>query len=283
MVPADDVRRAIMSCIASQHKDRYDLASCDAYGAPTRLVDGSVPSKQQQKRIAKALRAAQKQVAKEATRLRREAEAARAGGAGQREGQRGTRPRVSYDLPEGYWAGYLPASAEAMAGIGVPRLGIDVGGVIAVADERHASDGADDTVLVANSAIAEECVAAVRTLVERFGAAHTFIVSKAGAGTSARTRRWLTDQGFYERTGLLRQNVYFCPARPQKKPIADALGITHFIDDRWSVLEHLEHCEQRFMFPNERDNAVPATLVALGKVVKVDGWAGVLSSLRLPA
>ena len=265
MVPADDARAAIASHIASHHAGVYDLASFDARGAPTRLADGSLPSRPQQRKIAKALVAAKRQVAKETARRQTAAAAA--------EADRATAGGKSCDLPEGYWARYLPASAEAVARAseGVPRLGIDVGGVIAVGDDAAAS-----------SAITDECFAAVRTLVERFGAAHTFIVSKAGADTSARTRRWLSDQAFFERTGLLKQNVYFCAARPQKKAIADALGLTHFIDDRWSVLEHLGRCEQRFLFPHERDNAAPTTLLALGQVVKVDGWAGVLLHLRLP-
>eukprot|EP01043_Picozoa_sp_COSAG02_P105369 COSAG02_NODE_41366_length_395_cov_0.878378_1_plen_55_part_00 len=47
----------------------YDLDSCDERGAPTRLADGKEPSKQQQKKIAKALQAATEAVAKEASAL----------------------------------------------------------------------------------------------------------------------------------------------------------------------------------------------------------------------
>ena len=140
----------------------------------------------------------------------------------------------------------------------------------------------EDTVISDQDDISVECFEAVGKLVKHFGPQHTFIVSKASANMVRRTRLWLKEQKFYEKTGLLPDNVYFCTERPQKAEIVDVLGISHFIDDRWSVLEHMTKCTARYLFPNHRDNSVPKAL--LGKesnVFKVSGWADVLANLHL--
>ena len=59
-------RDAIVAYMREHRPGMYDLDSCDERGAPTRLADGKEPSKQQKKKIAKALQAATKAVTKEA-------------------------------------------------------------------------------------------------------------------------------------------------------------------------------------------------------------------------
>ena len=76
----------------------YDLASFDARGAPTRLADGSLPSRPQQRKIANALVAAKRQVAKETARRQVAKETARRQTAA---ADRATAGGKNGDLPEG--------------------------------------------------------------------------------------------------------------------------------------------------------------------------------------
>ena len=232
--------------------DKYDWQSCDFRGVPTLLHDGTLLSKQQVKKVEKSFNFWKKK--------KRAAKAGKTTAAV---------PRLEspHLLPEGYWSGYPASAVSIKEGAGSKRCGIDVGGVISLS-------GQDD--------ITVECFKAIRKLVEHFGPQHTFIVSKANAKMVRGTRLWLKEQLFYEKTGLLPDNVYFCTERPQKAEIVDVLGISHFIDDRWSVLEHLTECTARYLFPNHRDNSVPKVLLRKeSNVFKVSGWADVLANLHL--
>ena len=303
-IDANPQRLAIIEEIERRSPGMYDLSSCDERGSPTLLDGGSSPSKQQKRNIEKALLAATKAVAKAGaaqplpTKMEDVAKQPRScpnPGCGEKfASEKQLRNHQCGCLPEGYWEAQSPAATEARATSGAAlRLGIDVGGVIAVSEERRGNGGhcypaaaaaqpGEDTVLTTGAVVSEECFVAVTKLVNHFGAEHVFIVSKAGERMAASTRTWLAEQGFHQRTGLREEHVFFCKDRPQKRPIVDALGITHFIDDRWSVLKHLDECQCRFLFPQDRDNNVPKKVMESGTLFKVEGWAGVLHRMRLP-
>ena len=66
-----------------------------------------------------------------------------------------------------------------------------------------------------------------------------WIVSKSGPRIERRTRRWLERHELFEKTGLRSDHLRFCRERREKKVHCRELGITHFVDDRRDVLEHL--------------------------------------------
>jgi len=161
----------------------------------------------------------------------------------------------------------------SMSKNGIPRIALDIGGVIMNASNTSRED------TDASSGVTDMCLNAVKKIVELFGSDNVFIISKARKKMADASLTMLYSRNFFEYTGLLEENVYFCKERIQKKPIAESLGITHFVDDRWSVLEHLDPDRTiRYLFPNPRDNSVPR-----GEVVcNVSGWSALLAELDIP-
>ena len=158
----------------------------------------------------------------------------------------------------------------SMSKDGIPRIALDIGGVIMSASNTTHED------TDASSGVTDECRDAVKAIVALFGAENVFIISKARKKMADASLAKLRARNFFEYTGLLMENVYFCKERIQKKPIAESLGITHFVDDRWSVLEHLDPDRMiRYLFPNPRDNSVPRAEV----VCNVSGWPALLTAL----
>ena len=120
------------------------------------------------------------------------------------------------------------------------RLGIDIGRVLI-----RPGQGPNDTSFLQGSLERaletppyDGMFETVPLLVQRFGG-RAWLVSKAGPRVEDRTRRWLDRHRFWDRTGIPEGQVRFCRDRPGKLPICRELQVTHFIDDRLDVLEHL--------------------------------------------
>jgi len=114
-------------------------------------------------------------------------------------------------------------------------IGFDFGGVIIEPVPETKSESYESLRVNATPYAFE----AVRELVEYFGPKNSFIVSKCGTTMEQRVGEWLRDNDFYKRTSLPSQNVFFCRERKDKAPICEKLQITHFIDDRNDVLQHM--------------------------------------------
>lgn len=122
------------------------------------------------------------------------------------------------------------------------RIGIDFGRVIMGAARPDGS--ADTSFLSGSEARALETAAepgALGVLRElcRAAGGNVWIVSKCGPRIERRTRRWLEHHEVFERTGLDPAHLRFCRERREKRVHCRELGITHFVDDRRDVLEHL--------------------------------------------
>lgn len=122
------------------------------------------------------------------------------------------------------------------------HIGIDIGRVIIC---PTADDGRPDTSFLGSNEHhalsippAPGAFAAIRGLVS-LHQGRVWLVSKAGPRIQDLTRRWLEHHGFHRQTGLPPAHVRFCRRRPEKREHALELGLTHFIDDRLDVLEHL--------------------------------------------
>ncbi len=123
-----------------------------------------------------------------------------------------------------------------------PALGIDIGRVLMC---PAADDGRPDTsFLTGNEADALATPASpgmwevVPDLWRRFDG-QVWLVSKCGKRIEALTRLWLEHHQFSHRTGIQPDHWRFVRRRPEKADVAFALSLTHFIDDRLDILEHL--------------------------------------------
>lgn len=157
------------------------------------------------------------------------------------------------------------------------RLGIDIGRVLIAPD---AADGRADTSFIGGSLEAalatppyEGMFDTVPDLVERFDG-QVWLVSKAGPRVQEKTRHWLRHHRFFERTGIAADHLRFCLERPQKAQHCRELAITHFIDDRSDVLEHLEGVvHHRYLFGPQRKQH------RMEGVIAVPTWESVRAAL----
>lgn len=158
------------------------------------------------------------------------------------------------------------------------RVGLDFGGVIVARLARPATGVDTDLVTGAGEERAiPGAINAVRELVEMCKGG-VWIVSKAREEVAKRTRDWLDAVDFYARTGLPRQHIYFVNARGGKAPIAEQLGLTHFVDDRITTLEYLRRVVPHLVwFESTEQLQVPRW------VRKARSWAEVLELMRNPA
>lgn len=66
-----------------------------------------------------------------------------------------------------------------------------------------------------------------------------YIISKVNDRQRQEVVEWITEHKLHEVTGILPENVFFCPERRDKGPIAARLNITHMIDDRPEVMVYM--------------------------------------------
>ena len=136
------------------------------------------------------------------------------------------------------------------------KLGIDIGRVLITPDDI---ENGPDTSFIGGS-LADALATppypgmfdTVPRLVQRFGG-RVWLVSKCGPSVQEKTRQWLRHHQFFERTGIPPEHLRFCLKRPQKADHCLELGLTHFVDDRADVLQHLEGAvPHRFLFGPQR-------------------------------
>lgn len=144
-----------------------------------------------------------------------------------------------------------------------PVIGIDIGGVLV----DRASEGSDTSFFGADP-MATPAVRgsheAVRTVVGLFGRNHVHVVSKAGPKISELSRRWLHEQRLLDRGAISPSNVHFVRKRVDKHSVCRRLGITHFVDDRADVLQHLVTVDYRYLFSGGLGSNDPATQIPEG-------------------
>lgn len=120
------------------------------------------------------------------------------------------------------------------------RIGVDIGGVLTQtpSDFRAPGNWEDQIQWASNGAFE-----GLTRLVQLFGPQNVFLVSKVHIGGSMhqRVERWLHETCMIcQRTGLLRQNIFFTNSKngyDGKGVVAGRLGLSHFVDDSFEVLE----------------------------------------------
>jgi hypothetical protein len=142
-----------------------------------------------------------------------------------------------------------------------PRLGIDIGKVI-INGPGHPGGGdtaffeGDEATMLATPEM-DGAFGAIRRLNGLF-AGRVWLVSKCGPRVQERSLRWLNAHDFYQRTGIPRDHVRFCLTRPEKRPICEELGLTHFVDDHPEVHDAIRGSVSRNYFFGPQADTVPS-------------------------
>ena len=153
-----------------------------------------------------------------------------------------------------------------MSTVEVARLGVDFGRVI---NDAGADPSADDTSFLSGSE--EDMLAtpqtagafeSLRHLVPLFDG-QVWVISKAGPRVQAKTERWLAHHDFYASTGIGADHIRFVRQRADKAAVCRELGITHFVDDRADVLEHLVGVVTHLYLFGRQTLSTPSHLIAV--------------------
>jgi hypothetical protein len=128
----------------------------------------------------------------------------------------------------------------------LPVLGVDIGGVLI----QRAAD--DDTSFFGARPMDTPAVAGAFEALAQLAAGpfayRVHLISKAGPSVTERTLAWLAHQEFSAVTGIAPAQVHFVRHRADKAPVCKKLGVTHFVDDRLSVLNLLPDVAHRYLF-----------------------------------
>ncbi len=158
-------------------------------------------------------------------------------------------------------------------------LGVDIGMVLI--GERDMSVSVDDPMFPAVYAAREEVPGAINAVAKlarkRFGG-RVHVVSKRSRQTQPLAIAWLVERRFFARVGIGIDNLHFCLTREGKAPICEALGITHFVDNRLEVHSHLTTVPNRYLI-NGEDEEIARFADHLSGVTQVASWQEILDSL----
>ena len=87
--------------------------------------------------------------------------------------------------------------------------------------------------------IIDEAISSVRMTVEKFTPSNVYIISKAKDKWIKLNRERLKNTNFFERTGMLKTNLYFVNEYEDKETMCKKLGIDYMIDDSVKVIRYL--------------------------------------------
>lgn len=112
------------------------------------------------------------------------------------------------------------------------RIGIDIGNVII-------GGGGVDTFFTEDFLETPEVLGALWSLNDLRKLGHELhVISKCGPNTELKSMLWLEHHGFM--TILVRHRIHFVRKRPLKAPMAQALELGVFIDDRQDIIDTMQ-------------------------------------------
>jgi hypothetical protein len=113
------------------------------------------------------------------------------------------------------------------------KIGIDIGNVIIGGD-------GEDTFFTEKFLDTPQVDGAFHSIKAIVDAGHAvYLISKCGTEVQAKTWDWLDHFKFFEKTGVSASKVYFVHHRMDKQPVAKALSLDVFIDDRRDILQSM--------------------------------------------
>ncbi len=155
------------------------------------------------------------------------------------------------------------------------NIGIDIMGVIL----PKAIEGGTLEEFVACSAL-PDVIESIGKLVELYGNESVFIVSRCPEFAEKGMIRWFDEHNFFNETNFNRSNIYFCREQFEKAPIAKQLMISHFIDDKISVLDFMKN-----IVPHRIQLAVESRLEVRDNkdsIARLENWSSVLEYIARP-
>lgn len=112
------------------------------------------------------------------------------------------------------------------------KLAVDIGGPII----RAKGGSAPDVYRAAQATTG--CFAGLRALARlRFGGA-IHLISQCNEDVQAAKLDWFAAKRFHARTGVTPDRVHFVRRPEDKAALCRTLGVTHFVDDRPSIVAH---------------------------------------------
>ena len=156
-------------------------------------------------------------------------------------------------------------------------LGVDIGGVI-----LDAYDNGKDPDFFLNDFLKVTAVdgsfdALKRLVCEKFDR-RVYLVSKCTEQVEKNLWQWFGHRHFFAHSFVRPDHIFFCRAPEEKAAICARQRLTHFIDDRLSVLAHLEAVPNLSLF-RHRPEENKGFEHFLPRVAIVNSWAEVLSLL----
>lgn len=149
-------------------------------------------------------------------------------------------------------------------------LGVDIGGVIV----SSALTGEDTSFFGDRPMLTPPVPGSIESIAILAGGVFServHLVSKAGPRIASISLQWLAESGFFAATGLDPAHVHFVRDRAEKDGVCARLRVTHFVDDRLSVLTQMPSVANRYLFTGgtreeRRDRArdIPAGISAVG-------------------
>ncbi|WP_236715868.1 hypothetical protein [Leptospira interrogans] len=115
----------------------------------------------------------------------------------------------------------------------------------------------------------------IEFLCDEFGSENVYLVSKCSEATAQRSLEWLTYRRFYSETGFARQNVLFCRSREEKARICNQHALSAFIDDRYSVLQHMledTRLTKLFLFAPQQEELTLFRAAQPNRIQLIDHW-----------
>lgn len=81
-----------------------------------------------------------------------------------------------------------------------------------------------------------------------------YLISRVNIQQEIRSKKWLIENQILERIGINWGNLFYCRERVDKGPIAKALGVNVFIDDRVDCLTSMDHGVKKYLFCPDNHN-----------------------------
>ncbi|UDL16800.1 phosphatase [Arthrobacter phage Atuin] len=122
------------------------------------------------------------------------------------------------------------------------KIGIDIGNVIIGGDHEDTTFFTDDFLKTPE---VEDAISSIRDL--RKAGHEIFLISKCSATVESKTMQWLKFYDFWLRTGL-KEFPYFVRHRMDKAPLARALELDLFIDDRDDIIVSMHRLRYAILF-----------------------------------
>lgn len=159
-------------------------------------------------------------------------------------------------------------------------LGVDIGNVII--NHRPIANSNDETwwnEKYSTIPAADDVWACLEKLKEEKFGDNIFLISKIKEGQELRTLKWLADNNFFERTGIKKENVFFCHKRAEKEAICRAHNVQYFIDDRLEVLSHMIGGVANLYLFQPDPKEVEEFKQFLPKVTRAESWKEVTEKI----